>query len=213
MNVPVLIIGESGSGKSSSFRNLPADRTVVVNTERKSLPFRNFKDFRNIDIDGVKKMTKLIDELKKSEDYDYVVIDSFTSFHEHALKYATATGDGYSKWDIYANVLYELIQSLKDLKQQVFVTSVPEYLEVGLGDQKGYARAKGKVMRYGAVEKEFAIVLWTHLEEDGDGMVTDYQFKYKPNRHNNSKAPHEMFDGDVPNDCLFVSNAIVEYYG
>ncbi len=213
MNVPVLIIGESGSGKSSSFRNLPPDRTVVINTERKSLPFRNFKEFKNIDIDGVKKMIKIVGELKNSDDYDYVVVDSFTSFHEHALKYATVIGDGYSKWDIYATVLYDLIQSLKDLKQQVFVTSVPEYLEVGLGEQKGYARAKGKVMRYGAVEKEFAIVLWTHLVEDEDGIVTDYQFKYKPNRHNNSKAPHEMFDGEVQNDCLQVSNAITEYYG
>ena len=43
MNVPCLLIGESGSGKSSSARNLPPEETVILNTERKSMPFKGFQ--------------------------------------------------------------------------------------------------------------------------------------------------------------------------
>ena len=64
INVPVLVVGDSGSGKSSTFRNLPADKTVIVNTERKPMPFKGFGKFKNINVNRYKDYAKLMKELK-----------------------------------------------------------------------------------------------------------------------------------------------------
>ncbi len=213
MNVPALVIGESGSGKSSSFRNLNPDRTVILNTERKAMPFKSFNKFKNIDVSSVKKFNSALSQLRDSKDYDNVVVDSLTSLTEIVNKYTEVTFNGFEQWKQYNSIIYDSIQSLKSLEQQVFITAIPEYLEKTIGDLKGYARVKGKELKYGGIEKEFAIVLWTHLVEDDDGIVEEYTFSYRPNRHNSAKSPNEMFDGVLLNDAQQVSNAITEYYG
>ena len=38
-----LIIAESGTGKSTSIRNLPANETFIINIANKSLPFKGWK--------------------------------------------------------------------------------------------------------------------------------------------------------------------------
>ena len=50
MKPNIIVVGKSGSGKSSSLRNLNAERTAVLNTERKQLPFRGAKNFKNVPI-------------------------------------------------------------------------------------------------------------------------------------------------------------------
>ena len=213
MKVPCLIIGESGSGKSSSFRNLPPEKTVILNTERKAMPFKGFSKFKNIDIGSVKAFNTVISELKKDEKYEYVVIDSLTSLTELINKYTEITFNGFEIWKQYNSHIYDALQNIKSLPQQVFITAIPEYLEKSLGEMKGYARVKGKELKYGAIEKEFAIVMWTNLIEDEDGLVVDYQLSYKPNKHDTSKAPSEMFTEDVPNDGMYIAEKIREYYG
>jgi len=213
MKVPCLIIGESGSGKSSSFRNLPPEKTVILNTERKAMPFKGFSKFKNIDIGSVKAFNTVISELKKDEKYEYVVIDSLTSLTELINKYTEITFNGFEIWKQYNSHIYDALQNIKSLPQQVFITAIPEYLEKSLGEMKGYARVKGKELKYGAIEKEFAIVMWTNLIEDEDGLVVDYQLSYKPNKHDTSKAPSEMFTEDVPNDGMYIAKKITEYYG
>ena len=213
MKVPVLVIGESGSGKSSSMRNLQADKTVILNTERKAMPFKGFSKFKNIDIASVKSFNQVVTELKKDDKYDYVVIDSLTSLTELINKYTEITFNGFEIWKQYNSHIYDALQAIKSLPQQVFITAIPEYLEKSLGEIKGYARVKGKELKYGAIEKEFAIVLWTHLVEDEDGVVVDYQLAYNPNKHNTAKAPNELFEGQIPNDCKLVYEKIQEYYG
>jgi len=213
MNVVTLIVGESGSGKSSSFRHLPPEETVILNTERKAMPFKGFNKFKNIDVSSVKAFNTVMSELKKDEKYKYVVIDSLTSLTELVNKYTEVTFNGFEIWKMYNSIIYDALQSLKSLPQQVFITAIPEHLEKSLGEIKGYARVKGKELKYGGIEKEFAIVLWTDLIEDDDGMVTDYLFRYKPNKHNTAKAPNELFEGNVPNDCKLVADKIGEYYG
>jgi hypothetical protein len=151
-------------------------------------------------------------QLKTDDKYQYVVIDSLTSLTELANKYTEVTFNGFEIWKQYNALIYDALQSIKELPQQVFITAIPEYLEKSLGEVKGYARVKGKELKYGNIEKEFAIVLWTKLVEDMDGVVVDYQLSYTPNKHDSSKAPNEMFEGDLPNDCQLVHNKIVEYY-
>lgn len=213
MNVPVLIVGESGSGKSSSFRNLPPEETIILNTERKAMPFKGFSKFKNIDVSSVKAMNQVVAELSKSDKYKYVVIDSLTSFTEIVNKYTEITFNGFEIWKQYNAHIYDILQTIKALPQQVFITAIPEYLEKNFGDVKGYARVKGKELKYGSIEKEFAIVLWTKMLNDDDGVVEKFLFEYKPNTNNSCKSPNEMFIEELENDCLIVTKSIEEYYG
>jgi adenosyl cobinamide kinase/adenosyl cobinamide phosphate guanylyltransferase len=213
INVPCLVVGQSGSGKSSSARNLPADKTVIINCERKPMPFKGFAKFKNINVGKHKEFMQVMKELKASDKYDYVVIDSLTSLLEMMNKYCSTVYSGYNIYSEYNDLVYNVLQDIKDLPQQVFITAIPEYLDAGDGVQKAYAKTKGKEYKY-SIEKEFAIVLHTHLIDDDEGNIIEYLFDTKPSKYTSAKSPDGMFEERyIPNDLALVDKKIQEYYG
>ena len=50
MKPNVIVVGKSGSGKSTSLRNLNPEKTAVLNTERKQLPFKGANKFKNVPV-------------------------------------------------------------------------------------------------------------------------------------------------------------------
>jgi hypothetical protein len=211
INVPVLLVGDSGSGKSSTFRNLPAEKTVIVNTERKPMPFKGFGKFKNINVSRYKDFAKLMKELKDDKKYEYVVIDSLTSLLEIVNKYCESIYTGYSIWSEYNSLVYNILQDMKDLPQQVFITGIPEYNK----DQdcpKLFVKTKGSEWKY-SIEKEFAIVLHTNLVDDEEGNITEYRLDTRPSNHTSSKSPDGMFEERyIPNDATQIVEAIKAYY-
>jgi hypothetical protein len=102
---------------------------------------------------------------------------------------------------------------IKDLPQQVFITAIPEYIDIGDGVQKAYAKTKGKEFK-ASIEKEFAIVLHTNLTDDEEGNITEYQFDTKPSKYTSAKTPDGMVETRyMPNDLALVDKYIKEYYG
>ena len=71
MGIPVLIIGESGSGKSASMRNFTADEVGIFNVAGKPLPFRN--QLPKIDKASYAMIT---DRLRKASKKIYEIDDS-----------------------------------------------------------------------------------------------------------------------------------------
>ena len=208
----VLIVGPSGSGKSSTFRTLPAEKTVIINVERKSMPFKGFSKFKNVNISKFKEFQKAIEQLKTSDKYDYVVIDSLTSLLEMINKYCESIYSGYSIWSEYNSMVYNVLQDIKDLPQQVFVTAIPEYVEIAPGEIKAFAKTKGKEYK-ASIEKEFAIVLHTLLRDDEEGNITDYLLDTRPSKTTSAKSPAGMFEERfVPNDAKLISDTIKSYY-
>ena len=215
MNVPVLITAESGMGKSSAARTLPAGKTVIVNCERKPMPFKDFKKFKNVNIKKYKDYSNLIKELsgEKGKAYDYVVIDSLTSLLEICNKYCNTVYSGYTIWSEYNDLVYNILQDMKDLDQQVFITGIPEYIEIAPGEMRSVIKTKGKEFK-GAIPKEFAIVVHGHVIDDEEGNITEYQFDAKPSKYTSAKSPDGMFEERyIPNDMLLIAEAIQSYYG
>ena len=211
--VPVLVVGMSGSGKSSTFRNLPPEETVIVNCERKPLPFKGFGKFKNVNINKYKDYVKLIKELKAAEGkYKYVVIDSMTSLLEIINKYCETVFSGYNIWSEYNSMVYDLLQDMKDLPQQVFMTGIPEFIETGPGEVKAMLKTKGKEWK-GVIEKEFAIVVHTHMIDDEEGNIVDFQLDTRSSKVTSSKSPDGMFEERyIPNDAMLIADKIKEYY-
>ena len=214
INVPVLITAESGQGKSSSARTLPADKTVIINCEAKPMPFKEFSKFKNINIRKYKDYTNLIKELmgEGGKKYDYIVIDSLTSLLEICNKYCNTIYSGYSIWSEYNDLVYNILYDIKDLPQQVFVTGIPEYIEVAPGEMRAVIKTKGKEFK-GSIPKEFAIVLHGHLTDDEEGNIVDYQFDTKPSKYTSAKSPDGMFEERyIPNDMQYIADKISDYY-
>ena len=212
----VLIIGDSGTGKSSMLETLPPERTVILNTENKPLPIRNFNKFKNINITSYKALEATIAKLMKPESkekYDYVVLDSFTSVFEIINAYASKVFTGYEVWGQYNEMIVKTIWDLKKLDMQVFGIALPEQKAEQFGETKSYARIKGKELKYGFLEKEVAMVLFTHpIYDEDSGEMTDVKLDYVPNKFNSAKAPRGLFTEKPANDALFVAEAIKKYY-
>lgn len=242
-NVPILLVGETGDGKTSTFGEildeggkvisvgLKPEKTLFINTENKPLPFSNQGQFANKIITNYKTLNDLLDLLIKSGEgtlvdtkeaklsqlnykYDNVVLDSFTSMTEHIHKYVNFQYAGYEVWNQYNMLIMDLINKLKKLKQQVFVLAIPEQKEMAFNQVKSFARVKGKELKYGNIEKEFTIVLFTNpVYNDESGEVEKVELIYKPNRLNTAKSPIGIFKRRPPNDASVIVQALKDFYG
>jgi len=214
---PVLVVGDSGTGKSTMFQNLPPARTLVINTENKSLPFRNSDSFCQVVIHTYAELNSYLDMALSAEGeaaYDYVILDSFTSATEIINRYTEFAFRGFDQWKNYNSAIIDIIIKMKKMKQQLFVVSIPEQKDVNFNESKSYARVKGKELKYGFLEKEMAIVLFTNpIYDDESGEMEDCEMIFKPNRNNSAKCPAGMFDVRPKNDALMISDQIKAYYG
>jgi len=214
-SVPVLVVGESGTGKSTAIRTLPPEKTVVLNTELKAMPMQNHDDFKVVDINTYKVLDSALRYYasEKGDKYDYVILDSFTSMTEIIDRYTSAVYSGFDQWKNYNLLIYDVINRIKLLKQQVFVLGIPEQKEESFNEIKKYIRVKGRELKYGNIEKEFTIVLYTSpIYDEESGEMDDVEFIYKPNKRNSAKAPMGLFDIRPKNDALYVSKRINEFY-
>jgi GTPase SAR1 family protein len=213
--VPVLIVGDSGTGKSTSVAKLPPSETVILNTEIKALPIQNHDDFKVVDINTYKTLDAALRYYasEKGDKYKYLVLDSFTSMTEIIDRYTNAIYQGYDVWKNYNLLIYDIINRLKQMKQQVFVMGIPEQKAEGFNDFKKFLKVKGNELKYGAIEKEFAIVLYTSpIYDEESGEMEDVEFVYRPNKKNTAKAPMGLFNERPKNDLKFVSDRINEFY-
>ena len=219
-HTPVIIIGESGTGKSSTLESLNPARTIILNTEDKTLPFQNGDKFVNKYITSYKALIATLDALIKdgsaegAKKYDYVGIDSFTAITEIVERYADFAYQGFEQWKKYNEMIVTVIRKIKQLPQQVIVFAIPEQKDIGFNDTKSFARVKGKELKYGYLEKEFTIVLFTKpVYDEETGEMEDVILTYKGNKFNSAKSPRGLFDGVITNDGQKLLDRIKEYYG
>ena len=231
LTAPVLFVGDSGEGKSTAIEHLPQDRTLVINTEDKPLPFEEYASFKVVrattykklmatlqqlaEIDSVVKGVDGVETIKKGagSKYDYVVIDSFTAIAEFIERYVTHMFNGFEQWKQYNLILSEIVNKLKALPQQVFMIALPEQKDMSFGETKSYVRVKGKELKFGWVESQFAIVLYTNpIYDEESGEMTDVEMMFRPNKRNTAKAPQGLFTNRPKNDMLFIDKRIQDFY-
>jgi len=214
---PVLVVGESGTGKSTMFKDLPPARTLVLNTENKSLPFANADQFCQVRIETYQELEAYLDMALSPDGvaaYDYVILDSFTSATEIINRFVEFAFRGYDQWKNYNSIIVDIIIKLKKMQQQVFIVAIPEQKDVGFNEFKAYARIKGKELKFGYLEKEMAIVLFTNpVYELETGEMDGVEMLYRPNKNTTSKSPVGMFESRPENNALIISEAIKAYYG
>ena len=211
----VAIVGRSGTGKTSSLEQLPEDRTLILNVENKRLPFKTkfkheyrIKDYRKLIGDNNEGM--LISGIK-SDKFDYIVIDSFTTWAEMVLDFAKKYETGYDIYNRYNDEVSKLMNIIKFQESKIiFVLGIPENVEGMDGLIEKRLKVAGKQWE-GSIEKEFPIVFYTSTRKDEEKM--NYFFETQTDGVTSAKSPRGMFDSElIPNDLNQVANTIKGYY-
>lgn len=205
MGIPVLILGESGSGKSASLRNFQPGEIGIFNVSSKPLPFRSpLKTFNTDNYPlieaGIKKAHKENGICTFAvDDAQYLMANEFMR---------TAKITGFQKFTDIALNFWTLVRLVvQELPPEVIVYFL-SHIE---RDAEGHEKCKtiGKLLDEKiTVEGLFTIVLKTLVKDGG------YFFTTQNSGMDTVKSPIGMFqEAVIENDLKAVDDTIREYYG
>lgn len=201
MGLPVLILGESGSGKSTSLRNFQKEELVVYNVAGKPLPFRGGTQLNRADNVSY---NAIMQNLSKKKFRCYVIDDS-----QYLLAFelfGRVNEKTYDKFTEMAVHFYDLIQFvIRQMPPDCIVYFLHHTDDI---DGKVKAKTVGKMLNEKlTVEGLFSIVL---MAKNLDGR---YIFRTHSDGRDTVKTPMDMFEQDeIDNDLKAVDAAIREYY-
>lgn len=205
MGLPVLVLGESGSGKSASLRNFNPDEVVVFNVAAKRLPFRSklHKVF-SVTKDGRRINYKDIEAgLRAGMSKTYVIDDSqylmaFELFDKAKVK-------GYDK---FTDIAVEFKQLIDCVTRETDDDTIVYFLHhVDESDGKIKAKTVGKMLDSQlTLEGLFSIVFYCTI------IKGEHVFITQSDGNTTAKSPMEMFDIRIDNDLKAVDAAIRKYY-
>lgn len=201
MAITVMILGESGTGKSASLRNFTQDDLAVVNVIGKPLPFRS-RHFETLNSDSYDAIRKFMNKTTKKsiviDDAQYLMANEFMR---------RAKEKGYEKFTEIGQNYWNFINFCRSLPDDVVVYFL-QHVETGADGSTIKAKTIGKMLdEKVTLEGMFSIVLRTYVNEG------EYSFSTQNNGSDTVKSPVGMFDGElIPNDLKAVDRQIREYY-
>ena len=214
----IFICGSSGTGKSTSMRNLDPARTIVLNTEQKALPFKKARKFKKqLQVDSLAKFRAGFGKALEA-DCDVIVIDSFTSLTEYVYKDIVRSvekvGDNVmAAWAAYKDTLHDILIQAKTANKYVIFLGIDDVMQDDKNRLIRTAAVQGSLK--GKIEKEFTVVLWCKVVEadPATGDSTQYVFCTNSDGSNKAKSPMEMWSEQyIDNDLAAVIERIEQYY-
>lgn len=199
MGIPVLVLGESGSGKSTSLRNFNEGEIGIFNVAGKPLPFR--KKLPKADNATYATILKGLSEPKLKayaiDDSQYLM--AFESF-DHAKD------NGYGKFTNMALNFRNLIDFVVRRTPEDVIVYFLHHTETTEGG-KVKAKTLGKMLdNQLTVEGLFSIVLLCTAEG------SEHYFLTNSDGMNPAKSPMDMFEMRIDNDLKAVDEAIRAYW-
>lgn len=199
MGIPVMILGASGSGKSTSMRNFEPDEIGIFNVAGKPLPFR--KKLPKVDNATYGKIFKALQAPKLKT---YVIDDSQYLMAFESFDHAKETG--YTKFTNMAVNFRNLISFVVNQTPPDVIVYFLHHTELS-EDGRIKAKTLGKMLdNQLTVEGLFSIVLLCQVEGSEHFFITN------SDGTNPAKSPMEMFELKIDNDLKFVDTTIREYY-
>jgi hypothetical protein len=222
------IYGESGTGKSTSLRNMNPATTFILSTTGKPLPFRAWKSkykkftinketkevsgnyFVHSNWEQILKILKIINT--KMPHIKTVVLDDM----QYILSYEfvdRATETGYTKFSELAQHLMEILRYSEQMREDCTMCFLTHSENVGTEiDPKYVIKTVGKLLAEKVtLEGLFTYIFCTKVEEGDDGKM---QYKLITNNDGRclAKTPMDMFeDMEIDNDLNKILEVIDKY--
>lgn len=199
MGIPVLILGESGAGKSCSLRNFETEEVGIFNVAGKPLPFK--KQLMKV---NNAKYVDILKSLNNPKLKTYVIDDS--QYLMAFEMFDRAKEVGYNKFtDVALNFRTLVDRIIRNTPDDVIVYFLHHTETTDTGKIK--AKTSGKMLdNQLTLEGLFSIVLL--CKTDGQ----EHYFETQSDGYTTCKSPMGMFETKIDNDLKVVDQTIREYY-
>ena len=224
MGEKLLVIGETGSGKTTSLRNLPSEETFLINVINKPLPFKGWKGkYKKVTKDtptgnmvATHDAEQIVEWLKavsaKRPEIKTIVVDDA----QYVMSYefmARAMEKGFDKFTQIAKHMFEVFVCPDGLRDDLTVIYLAHSEDVSAnGFTKTKIKTIGKMLDDKiTIEGMFTIVLLCSVYKV-DGKL-QYFFVTKNDGSTTVKTPDGMFEKAlIPNDLNNVLKVMHKYY-
>ena len=205
MGVPILIMGESGTGKSTAIRTLDPSTTAIFNVQGKPLPFKGAKEFDQF---KTKDMGLIRATLAKT-DRRSVVVDDFgycitDLFMRYGCDIEERMRDQYEVYKLIANETYKTVNAVAEMDDAQFVYFV---MHTTVENGQTVPSTVGRLLNEKVnLMGMFTVTLLSYAQGEEHGFYT--------NNMPPAKTPLGMFDTDrIPNDLAAFEAAARDYWG
>ena len=200
----IMVLGKSGSGKSTSLRNFNPDEVGVFSVAGKRLPFRS-----KLPIVQHASYQRIMEVLAANRRRCYVVDDA--TYLMQFDNFARAKEAGYGKYVDMAVAFQQLLQraAWTSGDTNVFFLMHPDTDDAGREKPKTIGKMLDEKL---CVEGLFPIVIDARVEQGEDGRPR-HVFVTENDGSNLAKAPIDMLPPTMDNDLAEVDRLIREYWG
>ena len=212
------VMGEPGSGKTTAMRNLDPETTFYIDSDRKGLNWKGWREQYNADkknywaSDSFSVVSGLLRKINEQDQFMHikvVVIDTINGMMvaEEMRILAMQAGDKRSAWTDLATNGWALINQALDLRDDLTVI-ILAHAET-ISDDNGIVRTRiktnGRKLEKLVLESKMSTVIWA-VRQDGA-----YKFILSADG-STCKVPLGAFDTDeCENDITIVLKALEEY--
>ena len=215
MSKVICIAGESGSGKTTSMRNLDPETTMYIDCDKKWLSWKGWRNQSNgekknyLKTDFPQVALQALKKIDKEEQYKHirvVVVDTINGLMI-ADEMRRCKEKGYDKWQDLAQSIYDLIDYALTMRDDVTIIFVAHTQTDH--DDNGYMftriKTSGRKLDKITLESKFSTVL---LSKCVDGK---FLFETQAN-FSTAKTPMGAFEEKkIDNDIVQVMKALEEY--
>lgn len=211
MSIAVMVLGESGTGKSTSMRNLKPEETLLIQAVRKPLPFRSAgwsayskltKRGQIVTTDNPTYIERAMREIDRPvvvvDDFQYVLANEFMRRSDEK---------GFEKFTDIGRHAWDILRAATDLAdtRRVYILAHTASDEFG----KTKMKTIGKLLDEKITPEGLVTIVLRTAVRDGQ-----YLFSTQNSGADTTKSPMGMFAYlYIENDLAAVDAAICDYYG
>ena len=221
----VMLLGKTGTGKTTSIRTLNPKETVIINVLGKKLPFRDSGNIYSAEnknlfrIDDYQQMINLLQACDKQPNIKNIILDDCIYIMRKEY-FKRAKEAGYGKYTELAQHFQQIISTCEQMREDINVFMILHSEDV----QSDKTTVGYKVSTIGQlIDNQYnpmevvPMVLYSAIRFNDKGKPI-YGFYTHATMEGTiqipAKTPAEMFTEDfIPNDLGEVVKAMNEYYG
>ena len=209
------LMGDSGSGKTTSMRNLDPKTTMYVDCDKKGLSWKGWKTAFNaknqnyLVTDDPKKAQIILESIDKSPEFKHIKVLVFDTINGLMVadEMRRMKEKSYDKWIDLATCIYDLVDDALTTRDDLTVIFVAHTQTEQ--DESGYQfthiKTSGRKLDKIVLESKMSTVL---LAKCNNG---NYVFETQSNR-STAKSPMGLLESrEISNDITIVLKAFEEF--